>query len=543
MACMETELERRWASRAAQVAREDLVMFINACLSCTGQREFYDDAYGQRVSIDFLHDYILHNYRLLYARTLAAGINHFNSAQIILKLLATGRQTAPAHRAEEGALIAAALQALPPQRAWRLLEGLRERGVNNRRARAIARDYLRARPDSSFDAVKYRARVRSVAIHAHLRLRGELGPFLFRRWQQRSYQTPLFESFRQAHYSAKAVYELPFTVAEGLAATHEIKRDVFLPRAEARMTLGERLRLQGSAERAGRHGVALDLDFGRLPLTRLALYALSLPCETRLERASVLRPALERAARRALARAPLRLGRVATVLDCSYSSSGSAEKRRRPLGVALAAHYLLQAAAREYQAFWTRPVEDPLLVTARGQSDLTTPLLDALEWGAELVVIVSDGYENDPPHGAAHVLRVYRERLDPAARTSIVQCNPVFNADDLSVQALSPVVPTVGLRDAEDLPTVLSFARFAEGSAPLADLEDYLASRVRRMLAGPDAPTATRGGDDAMAPAAEIGQQDSRLEEETAAAVEDALQRDADAVDALLEQEEREAVD
>jgi len=538
MARMETELERRWASRAAQVAREDLVMFINACLSCTGQREFYDDAYGQRVSIDFLHDYILHNYRLLYARTLAAGINHFNTAQIILKLLATGRQTAPAHRAEEGALIAAALQALPPQRAWRLLEGLRERGVNNRRARAIARDYLCGRPDSSFDAVKYRARVRSVAVHAHLQLRGELGPFLFRHWQQRSYQTPLFESVRQARYSAKAVYELPFTVAEGLAATHEIKRDAFLRRAEAGMTLGERLRLQGSAERAGRHGVALELDFGRLPLTRLALYALSLPCETRLERASVLRPALERAARRALARAPLRLGRMAAVLDCSYSSSGSAEKRRRPLGVALAAHYLLQAAAREYHAFWTRPVEDPLLVTARGQSDLATPLLDALEWGAELVVIVSDGHENDPPHGAAHVLRVYRQRLDPAARTSIVQCNPVFNADDLSVQALSPVVPTVGLRDAEDLPTVLGFARFAEGSAPLADLEDYLASRVRRMLAGPDAPTATRGGDDAMVLAtAEIGQQESELEEETAAAVEDAVRRDAGAVDALLERE------
>jgi hypothetical protein len=35
------------ASRVAQVAREDLVMFINACLACTGQREFYDDAYGK----------------------------------------------------------------------------------------------------------------------------------------------------------------------------------------------------------------------------------------------------------------------------------------------------------------------------------------------------------------------------------------------------------------------------------------------------------------------------------------------------------------
>jgi len=124
-------------SRAEQVAREDLVMFINACFACTGQREFYDDAYGQKVSLDFLHDYILGNYRLLYTRTLAAGINHFNQSQIILKLLATGRETLPENRAEEGATIATALQALPPHRAWRVLEQLRIRGINNRRARAI----------------------------------------------------------------------------------------------------------------------------------------------------------------------------------------------------------------------------------------------------------------------------------------------------------------------------------------------------------------------------------------------------------------------
>jgi hypothetical protein len=110
------------ASRVAQVAREDLVMFINACLACTGQREFYDNAYGQRVSIDFLHDYILGNYRLLYARSLCAGINHFNQAQIVLKLLATGRNTLPEHRKEEGALIAATLQTFhhsEPGNYWR----------------------------------------------------------------------------------------------------------------------------------------------------------------------------------------------------------------------------------------------------------------------------------------------------------------------------------------------------------------------------------------------------------------------------------------
>jgi len=38
------------------------------------------------------------------------------------------------------------------------------------------------------------------------------------------------------------------------------------------------------------------------------------------------------------------------------------------------------------------------------------------------------------------------------------------------------------LRDAEDLPTMLNFARFAEGSANLKELEEYLASRVEQML-------------------------------------------------------------
>ena len=98
-----------WASRVEQVAQEDLLMFINACLTCTGQREFYDDDYGQKVSLDFLHDYILGNYRLLYCRTLAAGINHFNQIQIVLKLLATGRATAPEHRVEENRFMNPAL--------------------------------------------------------------------------------------------------------------------------------------------------------------------------------------------------------------------------------------------------------------------------------------------------------------------------------------------------------------------------------------------------------------------------------------------------
>jgi hypothetical protein len=55
----------------------------------------------QAVSIGFLHEYILGNYRRLYARSLAAGVNHFNQALIVENLLATGRDATPEQRREE----------------------------------------------------------------------------------------------------------------------------------------------------------------------------------------------------------------------------------------------------------------------------------------------------------------------------------------------------------------------------------------------------------------------------------------------------------
>jgi hypothetical protein len=209
-----------------------------------------------------------------------------------------------------------------------------------------------------------------------------------------------------------------------------------------------------------------------------------LPLKVRKDRQSELEQALQKSARQVLYQAPLKLGRVAAVLDCSYSTSGSSEKRRRSLGVALGAHYLLQAAAQDYQAFWSIPVEEALAVQARGQTDLATPLLDALDWGATFVVIVSDGCDNDPPQGASEVLRIYRQKLDPERRVSIIHCNPVFNPEDFSLRPLSPHIPTVGLRETEDLLTMLGFAQFAEGNASLVELEDYLASRVQQFLGG-----------------------------------------------------------
>jgi hypothetical protein len=323
--------------------------------------------------------------------------------------------------------------------------------------------------------------VKAAISHTHLKLDGELPKFLFNFHDQKAFDSNLFEKFRIAHYNQSAIYDLPFTIAEGFAAKHGIKRKIFLKRIQSQMTQGEKLRYLGAAQRSD-VDVDVDINWQRLPLTKLALYILSLQLEARTQAWDQFNQAMETSARNALKKAPMQLGRVAAVLDCSYSSSGSSEKRRRPLGVVLAAHYLLKAASLNYRAFWTAPQPDPLLVYPYRQTDLATPLLAALGSGAETIIIISDGCDNDPPNGAAEVLRVYRQKLDRLHKTSIIHCNPVFGAEDYSLRILSPYIPTVGLRDAEDLPTMLGFAAFAEGTATLSDLETYLAQRTQEFL-------------------------------------------------------------
>lgn len=471
---------------ALRVEREDLITFVNAAFSCTGQREFYGDAAGQSVSIEFLHEYICGNYRGLYARALAVGINHFNAAKVIVNLLASSREAGSEAWHEEGRLCMEALRRLPAPQAYRLIGALAQRRVNNRRTRAIVRDWLASRDDLYFDAVKYRSRLRAAVRHCHLRLPEPLGRFLFGGSvgaQRTSYEHPLLDAYRRAHYEKRAIYELPYTVAEGFAAKHGVDRGEFLERIEPMMTRRERMRLMASA---AEQGVEVEVELGSMPLTRLCSWVVTRSFEERARRLEELHAILCTAAAKVVARLQWRLGSVVAVLDSSYSSSGSREKRRRPLAIALAAHYLLAAASTSYEGLWTSPPpagESPcdrsLLVSPRGPTDLASPILRALQRGPDVVVVVSDGYDNDPPGAAGEVLRVFRERFDPTGNSvSIVHANPVFDADDFSPRALTPSVPTIGLRDAEDLPTMLAFARFATSDAGMSELASFLSRRA-----------------------------------------------------------------
>jgi hypothetical protein len=467
-------------TRAEQVAREDLITFINACFASTGQREFYGSADDQRVPVAFLHDYVLGNHRTLYARTLAAGINDVNAARIVVNLLATARDATAAQRREEGQLIAAALRAMPPQRAYRALAQLAERRVNNRRTRAIVREFLASR-DLTFDALKYRPRLRRALRHAHVAPAGEVGPFVFAGARVARYATPLLETWRRAHFDRRAVYDLPYTVADGLAERLGIERDAFVRGIQPRLTAQERLRLADTSAAAGADDA---VDLHSAPLGRLTRYVLSRSIAERTERLAELDAALTAAAARIAARAPFPPIRIAAVLDSSFSTSGARETRRHPLATAVAASYLLRAVASSYSAHWTSPVARDLLAEPRGPTHLATPLLAALAGRPDLVVIVSDGCENDPPGATAELVRVFRRRFDPGRATELVHVNPVFDAEHFGPRPLAPAMVTLGLRDPEHLLTMLGFARFADGSAHLGELEAQLAARAAAFCGG-----------------------------------------------------------
>jgi hypothetical protein len=136
----------------------------------------------------------------------------------------------------------------------------------------------------------------------------------------------------------------------------------------------------------------------------------------------------------------------------------------------------------QYTGLWLNHRGDPLLVHPIGATGLGERILDGLELRPDRLVVVSDGWDNAPPGQAAEVLRVWRARLDPAGRTSVVHLNPVYDSDDFDVRRLAPGVATVGVRDAEDAAALVELARFATGEATFALLRRHLDTRVERFL-------------------------------------------------------------
>jgi hypothetical protein len=66
----------------------------------------------------------------------------------------------------------------------------------------------------------------------------------------------------------------------------------------------------------------------------------------------------------------------------------------------------------------------------------------------------------------------------------MLHLNPVYDSETYAPKVLSKALPTLGLRDAEDLPTLVALGRFAAAGGSFVELARELDVRVNTFLGG-----------------------------------------------------------
>ncbi|RAQ96657.1 type 1 periplasmic-binding domain-containing protein [Thermogemmatispora tikiterensis] len=309
------------------------------------------------------------------------------------------------------------LRVLPAEEALLVADVIRQRRINNRRAREIGLQLLIGHEQFPQLAAARRQRVTLLLKH----LLGERTWSSVRRFLAQP--SEVGEKFLQRellHYAPDPALAretlcflagVPFdptdpTLAKRIAAREQLEHGEGLPRETLfglrgiyhRDVPASRVRsLSASAARSERQDG---------PLT--VLYREALHRGVKSEEYS---EELWRRTEQAVASLPLIEGRLAVVLDLSASMASSGERAYHPVALALALVQLLQQRVTSvmlYQVGGSALASEELLPKPRGVTDLASALLEAARTQPQAILLITDGYENVRPGDAALVLQGMR---------------------------------------------------------------------------------------------------------------------------------------
>ena len=189
-----------------------------------------------------------------------------------------------------------------------------------------------------------------------------------------------------------------------------------------------------------------------------------------------LRAALERYVCEAAASLPRFDGTVALVLDASASTRGYGEREFCVVSQSEAFRRVLAQCCGRLHFFQVGGSGDP--PQPDGDTDLAGALLDALDTDADVVAVVSDGYEN---HLRGDLARVVASLPGAGVATPVVYCHSKFSGkDDLRWRRPAPALPELEFWHQADFSDVLWFL-FAHARAPRG--EAFVRGELRKRLA------------------------------------------------------------
>ncbi|MFI6986627.1 hypothetical protein ACIBSV_49920 [Embleya sp. NPDC050154] len=472
-------------------AAATVVRFLDVAVAATGRASFYNTRDEQLALEQDAHRAMIALDRRLYAGLVCSPGATDRSRQLgVLHLLDT-----PA-REDDGTAVYDAVAALTVPRRLKLFGLLAERRVNNARVRRLILRSVLGSGSLELWSVRYRGKLAGALRHAWgLRLSGilrsiltkqlagaELDPKELRilareldRWApdpadaavtrecvafvlgaDGPYTLPLPVAYRAARTDLDAGAALPLETLEGLRGRFhpDDKPARVLALTADRLTVGQRLAGQRQAERAG---VEVEVDLDRYDAVRLYLYAFATGMTDEVA------AALDRRAAAGAAGLDLAGRRIALVLDGSASMRGGADQPLRPIATVLALRDALRAAAGECHDVWIGGAPDGRLVRPTGATAAAEALVAALRTGAELIVVIGDGYENAPAGRFAQVLDAAHTL---GVAVPVVQLSPVLAAEAGGLRGYAPDLPTAPVHRPEALE--LAWCRLMLATDPAA---------------------------------------------------------------------------
>jgi hypothetical protein len=458
-----------------------LVDYLTMACAGTGQSSFYNTREEQEAALVKAHGNLMRDNRRVYALSAALPINDRSRQMVLENLLGTGKLCEDGEL--ENHVIKMVVADMQFNRVLNLFMTLREKKVNNTRTRKLGLA-IWARIDA-FRAIKYANKVRTLLRHCHIPegddpAKAEIHRWVFGGNKNRPVMkaddikhNPKLKSRLLAPTNYEKCFDLPFDIARDIAVAHHGKKADEFQREFAGHgnKEGKGTVTRKESLRARKQTGDSTVDFNRFSIFDLLMHGYRTPGD----RVDIVEMVKEKALGIA---AGLNLPeKVAVVVDNSTSSIGSAERQFQPLAMISAVATIVGATDAEVSFHYTGPEPDGW-IKAEGATNLRRPFVDALLTRPQLVVILSDGYENVR---AGSINSIMSTKAVQESGISIMHLNPVAAVESgQKARSLSDKIMTFGLSAPEQLPMVTLFGLAAQDPALLEPMFAAVEENVRQ---------------------------------------------------------------
>lgn len=447
-----------------------LVEFLEVACTNIGKETFYNTKKEQLAQLMELHTNLILNNRRYYSLTGLLPINDFSKMMILRGLLATGRNRVAEDEDLEWNLIQAIVDELPITRLLRFFveeiannnEETGGKRLNNSRVRRLGqRIWNKA---NAYQVIKYRDKYKTVVRHCRLKPSNsptedklELQNWLFGKIKQAN-QVAKCDLLRQRLLATKgnknALMKLPLDVAEGIALDKfKMSKDEFML-AFSQKGKGSKKEVMRSRSQTG---AEIAIDFSKYDLLELIRYA-----QNHHEEWMEIYPHIQKAASE-LAINLVLPPKVALVIDNSLSMKGKKTRKNYPIAFAEAITRICLATESKVKVWFTHPIKlDRGVLRVSGATDLRLPLAKAITSQPNIVIIISDGYENQ---SSGTVSAILETKAVKNSGINFYQINPVAATEsEGATRSLASGIKLMAMADIKQFPLALLLSQVAQDS-------------------------------------------------------------------------------